>query len=75
MENGKNKTMLPETGKKPEYNLSSYIGKDKSIKAIINLIQKIVKNKDVTVLVLGETGTGKELIARIIHYESSGREL
>lgn len=72
MEKEKNKTSLPEPGKKPIYSLNSYIGKDKSIRAIIHLIQKIVKNKDVTVLILGETGTGKELLARIVHYESSG---
>lgn len=69
-----NETMIPVAGKMPKYSINSYIGKHKSIKAITDLIQKIARNKDVTVLILGETGTGKELIARIIHYESSGKK-
>jgi two-component system, NtrC family, response regulator AtoC len=45
------------------------IGQSDEIRAIKQKIQ-IVSTKDITVLITGETGTGKELIARSIHYHS-----
>ncbi len=45
------------------------IGQGRQIKAIREKIRK-VSTKDITVLITGETGTGKELIARAIHYHS-----
>ena len=45
------------------------IGQSDQVRAIKQKIQK-VSTKDITVLVTGETGTGKELIARSIHYHS-----
>jgi len=47
------------------------IGKSKSLLKILKELNKVAKT-DATVLVYGETGTGKELIARSIH-ESSKR--
>ncbi|WP_242203568.1 sigma 54-interacting transcriptional regulator [Aestuariivivens insulae] len=50
---------------------SSYgiIAEDKSMKSVLNLIHQVAKT-DATVLIQGETGTGKELVARAIHKES-----
>jgi len=42
------------------------IGRSKKIKAIKELIEKVAP-MDTTVLITGETGTGKELVARRIH--------
>ena len=46
------------------------IGQSASFKALKPLIQKICQC-DAPVLIEGETGTGKELVARAIHYESA----
>ncbi len=47
----------------------SIIGTSQAIKNVFDLIEKAVKTQ-ITVSVTGETGTGKELIAKAIHYNS-----
>ncbi|WP_439890465.1 sigma-54-dependent Fis family transcriptional regulator [Ralstonia sp. 25C] len=42
---------------------------DAQIKTVIGKVRKVI-GKDITVMVLGETGTGKELLARAIHADS-----
>lgn len=54
------------TGK---YNFATILGNSKPIKEAILLAQKVATT-DTTVLLLGETGTGKEVFAQAIHYES-----
>jgi formate hydrogenlyase transcriptional activator len=51
------------------YNFSEIIGSGNEMRKIYNLIN-IVAPSDTTVMVNGETGTGKELIARAIHNSS-----
>lgn len=46
------------------------IGASASIKAVFDLIKKI-SSSDVSVMIQGETGTGKEMIAHAIHQQSS----
>ncbi len=43
------------------------VGSSKSMTAVFQLMSKVVNNST-TVLVVGETGTGKEMVARAIHY-------
>ncbi len=45
------------------------IAEDESMKEVLNLINQVAKT-NATVLINGETGTGKELVARAIHNES-----
>lgn len=56
------------------YEKGKIIGKSKVMKEIFKSIGILSENR-VTVLIEGETGTGKELIARAIHYHSSTKDL
>lgn len=49
---------------------SFFIGESKVMKKVWNTIQK-VSHTDANILILGENGTGKELIAREIHKQSA----
>ncbi|MFQ5917924.1 MAG: sigma-54 interaction domain-containing protein [Candidatus Binatia bacterium] len=55
-----------------EHCLVGIIGQSEKMHELIALVRSIAQT-EVTVLVQGETGTGKELIARGIHYNSSRR--
>jgi len=61
-----------EIGK--SYDFSSIIGDSPPIKAIIEEVRKISDTKS-NVLLLGGTGTGKELFARVIHHNSYRRDM
>lgn len=61
---------------KLEHNFENIIGQSEPLKYVLNRVQ-MVAPQDSAVIILGETGTGKELIARAIHQLSarSGRPL
>ena len=56
-----------------EHNFEEIIGDSPALKRVLQQVE-IVAPTDSTVLILGETGTGKELIARAIHNLSSRRD-
>lgn len=62
----KAKEMLEEQISRP---FGEIIGQSKAIQEVFTLIDKIAKT-DANILILGENGTGKELIARAIHQRS-----
>lgn len=51
---------------KSQYNFGEIIGTSESLRSVLEQVQ-MVADSDTSVLILGETGTGKELIARAIH--------
>jgi transcriptional regulator with GAF, ATPase, and Fis domain len=55
-----------------EYSFAGIVGQSKPMQELFALIRSLAQT-DVSVLIQGETGTGKELIARAIHYNSPRR--
>jgi transcriptional regulator with GAF, ATPase, and Fis domain len=51
---------------KIKYNYEKIVGESNAIKYVLHKIEQIASS-DTTVLVLGETGTGKELVAHALH--------
>ena len=62
------RTLLARLGRKEI--TDSVVGAESGLLAVMERVE-LVAWSDVPVLVLGETGTGKELIARLIHTQSS----
>lgn len=56
-----------------EYNFEEIVGDSRALKLLLKDIQTVAAT-DSTVLVLGETGSGKELVARALHNSSGRRE-
>lgn len=57
-----------------KYNFkTSLIGESKAMNAVYEKIDKAT-NTNITVSISGETGTGKELVAKAIHYNSKQRD-
>ncbi len=55
------------------YQLDDLVGQSDAMQAIYRLIERAAKS-DIPVLIQGETGTGKELAARAIHYNSTRKD-
>jgi formate hydrogenlyase transcriptional activator len=56
-----------------DYHFAEIIGESRALKRVLKQVETVAK-EEATVLILGETGTGKELIARAIHELSPRRE-
>jgi len=56
-----------------EYAFDQIIGKSSAMQQVFHLLKKVIPT-DVTVLITGETGTGKELIARAIHFNGPRKQ-
>ena len=51
-------------------NSPCFVGESNAIQDVMDIVAKAAKSPDTSVLVIGETGTGKELIANAIHFKS-----
>jgi two-component system response regulator HydG len=69
---GRAATSLPEssTGSPPEEVLPGMLARSAAMRELSSLVRRVAES-DATALLLGETGTGKELVARAIHHLSS----
>ncbi|NOY78011.1 MAG: sigma-54-dependent Fis family transcriptional regulator [Calditrichaeota bacterium] len=55
-----------------QYGFSNIIGKSEKMKRVFEIVEMVAQSR-ATVLIRGASGTGKELIARAIHYHSGRR--
>ncbi len=56
-----------------KYHFGNIIGKSQQMQRIFDLVEKVAPTK-ANVLITGDSGTGKELIARAIHYNSPRKD-
>jgi len=56
-----------------DFNFENIVGNSPALKHVLELVETVAPS-DSTVLLLGETGTGKELIARAIHDRSRRKD-
>ena len=57
-----------------KYRFDEILGDSPALKGALDHASRVIPHAGVTVLITGETGTGKELIARAIHYNGPRRE-
>jgi two-component system response regulator AtoC len=57
-----------------KYDLQSIIGDSTELKRVFDLITKIAQSDATTIFLTGESGTGKDLTAKVIHYQSARAE-
>ncbi len=70
----KEKALEQEVGRlrtelQTSYKFENIVGTGTAMQKVYNLIQRLM-DTETTVLITGETGTGKELVARALHYNS-----
>jgi DNA-binding NtrC family response regulator len=57
-----------------EFNHYGIVGRSRRMQEVIETAKIVAQSKS-TVLITGETGTGKEMVARAIHYHSAQRDM
>ena len=68
-----NENILLQQNLEKDYDFSKIIGHSPKMIQVFKLVSKVI-DTPTTVLLLGETGTGKEMIARAIHYNSQRKD-
>lgn len=63
-----NLQLRKEVGRK--YDMTSFVGESEETGEVFDLV-KLITDKSTTVLITGETGTGKELLTNVIHFNSN----
>ncbi|MEJ2641517.1 MAG: sigma-54 dependent transcriptional regulator [Desulfosarcinaceae bacterium] len=58
---------------RPDYDIANIIGRSKPMKKLLEMMSMVAPS-EATVLITGDSGTGKELIARSLHFNSPRKE-
>ncbi len=56
------------------YGLNNIIGQTAAMRQVFSMVDKISQSEATTVLLQGESGTGKDVIAKAIHYQSNNAD-
>ena len=56
------------------FHFDRIVGTSRGIREVIAVARKVARSEATTVLIQGESGTGKDLLAKAIHYESARAE-
>lgn len=62
---------ISKGGQKNRFGLNSIVGSSLRILEIKEYIRRLARSDTTTILLLGESGSGKDMLARAIHYEST----
>ena len=54
---------------KSTFTLASVVGESPSLQQVLRIVERLLPAADTTILIEGESGTGKGVLARAIHYE------
>ena len=65
----KRENIALKTELKQKYTFSNIIGKSAPMQEVFNTIHMVAKTQS-NILIVGESGAGKELVARAVHYDS-----
>ncbi len=57
-----------------EYGLPNVLGPSSAMRDVVRMVQRVASSEASTILLLGESGVGKGLIARALHVEGAARE-
>src|SRR5947208_459257 len=57
-----------------QYGVDQIIGDSEPTRSLRDLIRKVARSEAQTILILGDSGTGKELVARGLHYAGTRRD-
>jgi len=57
-----------------EYGLRNVVGESKPMREVVRMVQRVALSEASTILLLGESGVGKGLIARALHVEGAARD-
>jgi DNA-binding NtrC family response regulator len=66
------RTLRDEVRKRMDYH--EVVGVSAAIRQLMDFVLKVARSEARTILITGESGTGKDLVGKVIHYESSRAE-
>jgi DNA-binding NtrC family response regulator len=61
-----------EQTRKRDFSTGAILGSDPKVEAVREFVRRVAEAPTATVLLLGESGTGKNLVAQAIHYSGGG---